>query len=135
MSCCYQSPLRENYSTYTCLSQLTDMILNGSKNGKHTGMISIDVQLTCSFDNADHKILIKWFYTYLTQLFWFHDAFLGSGDHKLQSFPAIYIRNFVAFLLNINDIPHTLPNSHTKYMQMIQISFMNISILQISKKL
>ena len=77
---------------------------------------------------------IKWFYPYLTQLFLFHDVFLGCRDHKLQNFPGIYIRNFVVFLLNINDIPQALSNSHTKCIQMIQVSFINISTLQISKE-
>ena len=40
----YQSGFRANHSTDTCLSQSTDMILNGAKNGKHTGMVLIDLQ-------------------------------------------------------------------------------------------
>ena len=46
---------RANHSTDTCLSRLTDMILNGAKNGKYTGMILIDLQK--AFDALDHKIL------------------------------------------------------------------------------
>ena len=73
----YQSGFRANHSTDTCLSQLTDMILNSAKNGKHTGMVLIDLQK--AFGTLDHKILsdkmkcigfsdktIKWFYSYLT---------------------------------------------------------------------
>ena len=73
----YQSGFRANHSTDTCLSQLTDMILNGTENGKHTGMILIDLKK--AFDTLDHKILldkmkcigfldktIKWFQSYLT---------------------------------------------------------------------
>ena len=38
----YQSGFRANHSTDTCLSQLTDLILSGAENGKHTGMVLID---------------------------------------------------------------------------------------------
>ena len=41
---------------------LTDMVLNGTKNGLHVGMILINLQK--SFDTLDHKILLdkmKWF--------------------------------------------------------------------------
>ena len=51
----YQSGFRANHSTDTCLSQLTDMILNSAKNGKHTGMVLIDLQK--AFGTIDHKIL------------------------------------------------------------------------------
>ena len=37
----YQSGIRANHSTNTYFSWLTDMILNGADNGKHTGMILI----------------------------------------------------------------------------------------------
>ena len=51
----YQSGFRANYSTDTYLSRLTDMILKGGENGKHTGMILIGLQNT--FKTFDHKIL------------------------------------------------------------------------------
>ena len=53
----YQSGFRANHSTDTCLSQLTDMILNGADNGKHTSMILIDLQK--AFDTLDHTILLE----------------------------------------------------------------------------
>ena len=40
----YKSDFRAVHSTDTCLSQLTDMILNGAENGNHTGKILIDLQ-------------------------------------------------------------------------------------------
>ena len=52
----YQSGFRADQSTYTCLSQLTDMILNCPENRKHTGMILINLQK--AFDTLDHKILL-----------------------------------------------------------------------------
>ena len=70
----YQSSFRANRFTDTCFSRLTGMILNGSENGKHTGMILIDLQR--AFDTLDHLILldktncidfsdkaIKWFHS------------------------------------------------------------------------
>ena len=41
----------------TCLSWLTDMILNGAENRKHTGMILVDIQK--AFDTLEHKILLN----------------------------------------------------------------------------
>ena len=40
----YQSGFKAIHSTDTCLFQVNDMILNGAENGKHTGMILIDLQ-------------------------------------------------------------------------------------------
>ena len=72
----YQSGFSANHSTDTCLTQLTDMILMGAENGKHTGMILIDFDK--GFDTLYHKILLdkmdcigfsnktKWFHAYLT---------------------------------------------------------------------
>ena len=53
----YQSGFRANHSTDTCLPHLTDMILNGADNGKHTGIILIDLQK--AFDTIDHTILLE----------------------------------------------------------------------------
>ena len=52
----YQSGFRANHSTDTCLSQLTDLILNGGENGKHTSVILIDLRK--NFDTSDRKILL-----------------------------------------------------------------------------
>lgn len=52
----YQAGFRINYSTDTCLSRLTDMILNGVENGEHTGMILIDLQKV--LDTLDPQILL-----------------------------------------------------------------------------
>ena len=40
----YQSGFRANHSTDTCLSRLTDMILNSAENGKYPELILIDLQ-------------------------------------------------------------------------------------------
>ena len=73
----YWSGFRENHSKDTCLSLLTDWIVNGAENGKHTDFILIDHKK--AFDSIDHKILsdkmnrvglsdktIKWFHPYFT---------------------------------------------------------------------
>ena len=74
----YLSGFTVNHSTNTTLlSRLTDMILNGAENRKHTSTILIVLQT--AFDTLDHKILLdkmecisfpdealKWFYSYLT---------------------------------------------------------------------
>ena len=52
----YHSRFRANHSTDTCLSWLTDMILNGAENRKHTSMILIHLQK--AFDFLDHKVLL-----------------------------------------------------------------------------
>ena len=51
----YQSSFRTNHTTDTCLSQLTDTILNSTENGKHRGMILLGLQK--AFDILGHKIL------------------------------------------------------------------------------
>ena len=59
----YQSGCGVNHSTDKCLSRLTDMILNGSKNGKHTDITLLDLQK--AFDTSDHKFStneVHWFF-------------------------------------------------------------------------
>ena len=53
----YRSDFRTNHSIDTSLSQLTDMILNDAENGKHTGMVLIDLQK--AFDTLEHKNFIR----------------------------------------------------------------------------
>ena len=45
-----------NHSTDSCLSQLTDRILNGAENGRHMDMILIDLQK--AFDTLEHKFFL-----------------------------------------------------------------------------
>ena len=59
----YQSGCRVNHSADKCLPRLTDMILNGSKNGKHTHITLLDLQK--AFDTSDHKFStneVHWFF-------------------------------------------------------------------------
>lgn len=106
----------------TCLTQLTEMILNSCENRKYTCMYLIDLQN--SFGTLDQKILLgkikcigqikKWFY-YINSLF----RFIGQcvcrrRDHKHRSFKRTYIRTFM-FLLYKNDIQQALSDTH-KYL-------------------
>ena len=67
------------------------MILNSAENGKHTGMMLIDLQK--AFDTLDHKILLRkmkcigfsnktttWFHSYLTSR-----AFFVSLDNMFST--------------------------------------------------
>ena len=69
----YQSGFRANFSTDSCLVQLTDLILRGIEKGLHTGMILVDLQKT--FDTVIlqqmecigfKESVIKWFQSYLS---------------------------------------------------------------------
>ena len=76
----YQSGFRKYHSTNTCLSHLSNKILQGFDEGMVTGMILIDLQK--AFDTLDHDILLKkmktmgfaentiaWFRSYLSNRF------------------------------------------------------------------
>ena len=122
----YQSVFGANHSTDTCLSQLTDMILNGAQNGKHAGMILINLQK--AFDTLDHKFFLdkmkrigfsdkkmEWLHPYLTNRAIFVSlgaAFLEAGTINC-GVPQGSILGPLLFLLYINDIPEALPNTHT----------------------
>ena len=53
----YQSIFRANFSTDSCLVQLTDFILRSMGKVFHTGMILIDLQK--AFDTLDHTVLLQ----------------------------------------------------------------------------
>ena len=52
----FQSGFRAHHSTDTCLTYLSDKILQGFDNGMLTGMILIDLQK--AFDTIDHEIFL-----------------------------------------------------------------------------
>ena len=53
----YQSGFRANFSTDSCLVQLTDFILRGMDKRFHTGMILVDLQKV--FDTLDHTVPLQ----------------------------------------------------------------------------
>ena len=53
----FQSGFRKNFSTDSCLVQLTDHIIKDMDKGQHTGMILIDLQK--AFDALEHDVLLK----------------------------------------------------------------------------
>ena len=53
----FQSGLRKNYSTNTCLGHLTDKITTEFEKHLFTGITLIDLQT--AFDTIDHQILAK----------------------------------------------------------------------------
>ena len=102
------------------------MILNGAENGKHTGMILIDLQK--AFHTLDHKLLldkmkcigfsdytIKWFHSYLTNRAIF--VSLGTVFSEAGTIncgvPQGSMLGPLLFLLYINDIPQALSNTNT----------------------
>ena len=106
----------------------------------NVGMILVDLQKT--FDTLDHKILldkmkcigfsgkaIKWFYSYLTNRVIFvslDTVFLEAGAINCRV-PQGSILGPLLVLLYINDILQTYI---CICMQMIQVSFVNIRMLQ-----
>ena len=106
----YQLAIRANHCTDTCLFLLTDLILNGAENGKHTGATLIDLQK--AFDTIDIKFLlekmkcigfsnktIKCFYFYLT-----NRAFFVSLDDVFSKTATLNCRvpkpsTFIVFTL------------------------------------
>ena len=102
------------------------MILNGAQNGKHAGMILINLQK--AFDTLDHKFFLdkmkrigfsdkkmEWLHPYLTNRAIFVSlgaAFLEAGTINC-GVPQGSILGPLLFLLYINDIPEALSNTHT----------------------
>ena len=122
----YQSGFRANHFTDACLIWLTDMILNGAENRKHTGMILIDLQKAS--DTLDHKILLdkmkcigfldktkKWFHSYLTNRDFFLslDSVFSEAETIKCGVPQGSILGNLLFLLCINYIQQAVSDSHT----------------------
>ena len=102
-----------------------DIILNRAENGKHTGIILIDLQK--AFETLDHKTLldkmtlafsdktIKWFHSCQTKR-----AFFVSLDNIFSAAGTINcgvsegsILGPLMFFLYINNISQALSDSHT----------------------
>ena len=72
----YKSGFRNNYSTDTSLSYLTNKIMAGFDSGLLTGMILIDLQK--AFDATNHDILLR------------KMASLGFSNHSINGFNLIF---------------------------------------------
>ena len=114
MNCCQF--INQAVCADICFSRSRNIVLNGEKNGKHTSMISIDLQK--AFDTLGHKTLLdkmkcigfsnittKWFHPYLKNrsfLVSLDNVFLEVGTINCE-IPQRSILGPLLFLIYIND--------------------------------
>ena len=144
-----QSGFRPRHSTETCLTHLTDSILEGSDKGLHTGMILIDLQK--AFDTINYKILLEkmvflkfspptiaWFRSYLTNRNFVVDvdSTLSEPAELVCGVPQGSILGPLLFLIYINDLPQSVRYSDIRlYADDTCISFKHRNINLINDKL
>ena len=117
----FQSGFRENFSTNSCLVQLTDYIIKGMDKRQHAGMILIDLQK--AFDTLDHDVLlkkwnilgfkkpvIKWFKSFLSNRNFFVSIEGLFSEEGLVTCGVLQgsILGTLSFLVYINDLPQSL---------------------------
>ena len=144
-----QSGFRPKHSTETCLTHLTNSVLEGCDEGQHTGLILIDLQK--AFDTINYEILldkmtflnfspstIAWFRSYLT-----NRSFLVDVDSTLSEpakltcgVPQGSILGPLLFLIYINDLPQSVKHCDIRlYADDTCISFKHKNIANINEKL
>ena len=117
----YQSGFRQNHSTDTALSYLTDKIQRGFDDGLFTGMLLIDLQK--AFDTIDHDIFLKklnclgfsdtaisWFKSYLEDRYFRVniDNNLSDKARLTCGVPQGSILGPLIFLIYANDMPQAV---------------------------
>ena len=144
----YQSGFRPYHSPDTCLSYLSDRIMQGFENRMFTGMILIDLQK--AFDTIDHEIFLEkmkhlgfadsvifWFRSYLTnRTFFVNIGKETSSPGELScGVPQGSILGPLIFLLYVNDMPQAVDCDLLLYADDSCLVFRDNNINEIEKQL
>ena len=144
----YQSGFRPHHSTDTCLSYLSDKIVQGFENSMFTGMMLIDLQK--AFDTIDNEILLEkmkhlgfadsvifWFRAYLTNRTFFVNIgkdFSSPGELSCGA-PQGSILGPLIFLLDVNDMPQAVDCDLLLYADDSCLVFGHNNVNEIEKRL
>ena len=117
----YQSGFRANFSTDSCLAQLTDFMLRRMDKGFYTEMVLVDLQK--AFDTLDYTVLLqkmecmgfKESFIKCFQLYLWNRKFFATLENVFSDaglincgVPQRSILGLLLFLIYINDLPQVL---------------------------